>query len=468
MPFSDDNEKGVGKPLTSEQWDDIERGIGHPMTMSGKPRSSDQPPTTLVGDFECTECKRPVETDKEAIKCCMCRNWFHGLNCAAPDYLAVSNNKTSFANVKHAVCKTSGFKSTFGKFLFVCNQCLSEHEKQEALTMDNRVTLLNEKFESMERNINVQMLELQKSIKEIKTPSHDTYLDSTNSQTSLSSIDSNPWQNPDRSKHLRETMVVVRNDAEGNSLNRDIIEEAVVNSNIPVIRTFELPKTKEMAMVLKSQDDFTHLKNTLKSSAPDHKIETLATNKPRITIVGLQKQYSIEKFESILSQQNEHIASVVNKATLSDDEKYIEVVAVVPLRKNKDEYKAIVKVSNVVRSEISKHGDKVFAGLQSRCRVYDNYFILRCYNCQEFGHHSTKCDKPGPACAYCAGQHRSDACRRKEDEGTKCCKNCKLANKEVTDHYASDSTCPLLLDAQRKLKMKTPFYRQQMLDSRRE
>ena len=86
-----------------------------------------------------------------------------------------------------------------------------------------------------------------------------------------------------------------------------------------------------------------------------------------------------------------------------------------------------VKVSNLVRSEISKHGDKLFDGLQSRCRVYDNYFILRCYNCLEFGHHSTKCGKPGPACAYCAGQHRTDACRRKEDDRTKCYKNCKLA-----------------------------------------
>ena len=43
----------------------------------------------------------------------------------------------------------------------------------------------------------------------------------------------------------------------------------------------------------------------------------------------------------------------------------------------------------------------------------------------------------------------------------------EIANTEDMDHYATDSTCPLLLEAQKKLKM-THFYKQQMFDSRRD
>ena len=67
-----------------------------------------------------------------------------------------------------------------------------------------------------------------------------------------------------------------------------------------------------------------------------------------------------------------------------------------------------MKVSNLVRSVISNQEDRVYVGFQSRCRIYDDFPILRCFNCQVIGHHSAMC-------GYCGRIHRTDKCVSKSD-----------------------------------------------------
>ena len=79
-----------------------------------------------------------------------------------------------------------------------------------------------------------------------------------------------------------------------------------------------------------------------------------------------------------------------------------------------------------MRSIISKQNDRVYVGFQRVCKVYDSFFVLRCYNCQSFGHHSKECTETA-VCGHCGNNHQTRNCDRKADAATSCCSNCKKA-----------------------------------------
>ena len=66
-------------------------------------------------------------------------------------------------------------------------------------------------------------------------------------------------------------------------------------------------------------------------------------------------------------------------------------------------YKAIVRVSNVIKSVILKQGHRLFIGFQTTCKVYDSIYVLRCYKCQGFitaktgadDHETCRCTEKG-------------------------------------------------------------------------
>ena len=135
----------------------------------------------------------------------------------------------------------------------------------------------------------------------------------------------------------------------------------------------------------------------------------------------------------------------------------MDVVYVAPLKKDKDIFRAVIRVSNVLRSVISKQGDRLFVGSQSTCKVYDSIYATRCYKCQEFGHHSKNCNK-NAACGYCAGDHETKDCDVNGVPDAVKCVNCVRANHKSANHEANCLTCPEYLSAQHKIKKSIPFF----------
>lgn len=413
-------------------------------------------PNVLVDDQQCPACDRKVDLEKEGISCRSCHLWFHGTNCKASDFIVSA--PTNFALLKHAMCKTGGFASKFGKFVFICDTCETDYENKQTLTTQDNISLLDNKISSMQSNFDTQMNEMKEMITGLNLSSTSSV--SLDSGISTTCRKQSAWDDTQRVDQLRH-MVVIRSDESGNGVDESLLEKTCVGNGVGVHKTFQLSKSKDRAVILKSRSDAEQFKASMKQSAPQHTCDDISTKIPRISIVGLQRQYEKDELSTILKQQNEGIGTIFSGTIASEEDRTLEVLAVVPLRNNPNVFKAIVKVSNLIRSVISKDSDRLFVGLQSRCRVYDNFFILRCYNCQEFGHHSTTCDKPSAVCGHCAGIHRTEACQRKSDAGAASCVNCKAAGEDQFQHPSHSPSCPILINAQTKLKQKTPFYRQQ-------
>ena len=175
-------------------------------------------------------------------------------------------------------------------------------------------------------------------------------------------------------------------------------------------------------------------------------------------MIGLCRQYNASELASMIKLQNNGIKALLESNVSEEDTKF-DVVSVNALKSNPTVFKATIRVSNVIRSVIAKQGDRLFVGAQAVCKVWDSYYVSRCYKCQEYGHQSKQCSN-NPACGHCAGGHETRDCT-KHTNSRPCCINCKRANKSPLEHAANSFHCPVLVEQQDKVKSTIPFYQRQ-------
>ena len=402
-------------------------------------------PNLLAKDGSCNACDKVVDIDCESIQCFKCKNRFHAINCSN-EKLCVSAT-TSFKNhLLPAVNKVNAFAGRFGRFLFQCDFCITAQEKAVTLKTNDHISSLNKKFEDMKSSFSRELSE----VKQLLTTSIQ--------QTAPMNPVRNPWDDSQRCAKLR-SMVVIKNDEHGSPINKAILETKCVQNKISIVNTMQLKKSKDTAVILNSKKDADALMKQLAQTSPQHSTSSVATKLPRITVVGLERNYSKSELKDMVSSQNSGIYTLVNSAS-DDEDKKIDVLAVVPLKNNPNLYKAIIRVSNLIRSIIAKQNDRLFIGSQRVCKVYDNFFVLRCFNCQKFGHHSRDCESTSAICGHCSGSHETQKCNKIDD---KCCANCKSngVSGEALHHAAYDpGNCPLFKDLQDKVKKTTPFHQQ--------
>ena len=427
---------------------DIFRNRMAQVKMVGKPA-----PNTISDGQKCSGCEKNVDLDKEGISCRLCDLWFHAINC---DSVSSNDNicgTSHFTTLKSAITKTAGFTKRFGKLYFVCDSCETVHEQNKTVTTKDKVDILDGKLSEMQSRFDVQLGEMKSLICGLNAKANE--IPPTTAPFSL-----NPWDDTQRAEGLRH-MMVIKKDSDGKTADDEKLEKACVDNGISVIKTFKLKNSEDKAVIVKSKGDLVKLHDNLKHSLPAHELNDVSARTPRITVVGLPREYGKEELADMIIRQNHGIEAVFHGSIASDEDKMLEVVAVVPLLKNPSVFRAIVKVSNLIRSVIAKQGDRVCAGLQSRCRVYDSFFVLRCYNCQKLGHHSSDC-KLDQVCGHCAKDHKTSDCPTRNDPLSARCANCTTRGDAKSEadlkHPASDSTCPLMVEAQRKLKQSIPFY----------
>lgn len=430
----------------------------------GEP-TKDKPPNILINS-KCSACSRDSIDPKETIQCSDCKSMVHGVNCLDNyNVCAISY----FGTIRNAVMKVAGFKNTFGNISFTCDTCQTVKETNAVLSAQDKVSLLESKMNSQMGQMKDQIDEMKHLIVDGFDGVRSRHVSGQSDVGDFSPVKNstlnNPWVDTVRSEQMRQTFVINK-DTDG-SINRNEIEKICVDNNVCVTKTFSISGSNKLGVVLPSAKDAKKFKESVagSSSGSDYKINKLSTKNPRITLVGLEHQYDKKELAETLISQNETIGAVFSDSSGSADDKLLEVVAVIPLRNDPNIFRAVIKVSNVIRTLIHKLGDRLYAGLTSRCRVYDNLFVLRCYHCQAFGHHSTNCpdQSRSATCGYCAGLHMTKNCHRKSDVNAMCCINCKNADADNVMHYANSLSCPQLVNAQRKLTAQIPFYRLQNL-----
>ena len=404
----------------------------------------------------CVSCD-DIDAMKTSLSCWLCSNSFHAVcrdingEKSGNDIICTSTFYKSFMKVS----SNSGVNASRpGSFVFVCDDCNIKHTTAKARQNCDRVDLLDKKIENMNTSFLSEINELKKLI-----VAHPI---STAKLNTLSDIETNDngcvWNDHQKTENLKHVLSISK-DKNGSKASSEILEKVCVDHCIPVQKTFNLTRSDSTGIVLKNKTDATKLTQALKNALPEHPVKQVATRVPTIHIVGLNKQFNKEDVESMLKRQNPGIATLFESVETSDDDKFLDVVAVQPLKKSPHLYKAIVRLSNVMRSILAKQGDRAYLGFQSTCKVYDSIYVLRCYKCQDYGHHSRDCTYTS-VCGFCSGGHETRSCSVSNNLERVCCANCVKGHKSNTKHQAGDLSCEVYLEHNKRVRASIPFHQQ--------
>ena len=102
----------------------------------------------LLIDGYCALCSEGLEQEEqevidcsEIVQCYFCKDSFHAINCK-DDSCNVSATSVFKNQLSPAVNNTSSYERRFGRFLFMCDDCITLEEKKRASATADRVQLL--------------------------------------------------------------------------------------------------------------------------------------------------------------------------------------------------------------------------------------------------------------------------------------------------------------------------------------
>ena len=286
-------------------------------------------------------------------------------------------------------------------------------------------------------------------IKKILMSKSSTKEDST-TVTSLSK--DNLWANKERLATVRapepkaKLIISKEADLERNAVTHKMIEKVLVENEISLT---ESRQSKEGDLVLTCETIAARdeLQNLVQTASRDITMSAPKTKQQSITIVGLPNDYSKDEAMRCIITQNAFIKqfSVLNKI-----EDHLNIHVIKPLRNTPTVFQVFASVSPVLREGLKYHKDKIVIGLMS-CKIYDRQQVMRCNNCQHFGHFAKNCPTPDePFCGKCSESHRTDSCTKYERK----CINCVRSGNEDTNHSVLYHGCPSVVK-QQELKSKS-------------
>ena len=196
-------------------------------------------------------------------------------------------------------------------------------------------------------------------------------------------------------------------------------------------------KAGDLVLICDSLESRNSLKAMVENSSA-HINTKMLSPRNSISIVGFDRAYTNEELVQQMIDQNALVKDFIGADDIS---LHIKVRAVKPLKKNGEKYQAFCFVSNELKTLFTNNNNKLMFGLNS-CKVYDQYNVKRCFNCQNFGHYAQNCPTPTKkCCAKCALDHPTVECASVDLKCANCLQN-KLSN---DNHAASDTECPIFL-----------------------
>ena len=423
-------------------------------------------PNVIIGKH-CSACDKDVSVDNEGIQCRLCKDVIHAINCVANEIYWVCSPSSFTGHILPVVNKKKNEKTgkrRAGNFWFVCDCCSTDVERRSTISTMDKVEVLEQRMVSVENNLRDEISELKNLIIGMDKSSVSSSFVAPDSPGSLSSSirsESKPenvtnvWNDSQRVDNLKH-LVAVKKTNTGEKVDPRKLEKIIVDNRIKVHKTFELKKSTDTGLVVNSKEDADFLIKKIEDELPQHKTSLVSNRIPSVTIVGLEREFTNNELMNMIVQQNPGIGAIKDSNSTTPEDGVLDIVKVQPLRNNPNVFKAIVRVSNLIRSVIAKQGDRLFMG-QKTCKVYDFVFTLRCYKCQVFDHHSKDCTNE-PACAHCAGDHETRNCEKKSVPEIVKCKNCSDAGKSDTAHEASSYACPMFLDRRLSIMKTIPFH----------
>ena len=427
-------------------------------------------PYQLDNASKCSTCEKKIG-DENLIKCSACELIFHA-TCSASDPIC----RISFLKMFH----TSTLKPNF---TWSCDACLTLSESDKVATLTQQITALqltvdkqaetNFKYitdhftvltEALTTNLTAHVKEqlgqmrgqLLSSFDNLKTTTVAAIAANQEVNQNNPAADSAIW--PD----IRSSLVV-KPDAQGNSVKTKAVKKFATDSGIPINSVVE-SDNGDTYINTPDVESRGRVAEFLQQSHADNEISLLKNRLPTIALLGVKschvtndedEEVTKDQLTEIIFRQNKYIAPYKD-----EQDSKLNVVFMKPPPQGKHYYNVFIRVTPDIRLAIEKKmGDKIHIGANV-FKVVDRFHVRRCNRCQALGHYEDKCDPRSPrVCGFCTKSHESKDCPDKERAHARhTCINCIGSDNKGRGHSAFWSKCPTYIEAQDKLKKTIPYY----------
>ena len=394
----------------------------------------------LNNDGSCSSCDE-VAIESEFVGCALCKKKFHVV-------CKVVGTDDKWAT--KSMMLTYKSPSTKKNFKFFCNCCETTMETNMADVDCQRIRRMERNMDAINNELR-EIKELVKAVAATKSTEPELAIVDGDSSTGTERSPTNIWQDTEKLATVKakpaESILVINNssDSEKEKTNTELVENTIIEGRIPIKKSFK-SKNGNLVVVCESAESRNTLMNQVSAVNNGIEMRMPNENRPVVSIVGLSKSYEKEEVVEILQKQNYFLGQFSENNEIQD---HIKVFAVKPLKGKPHIFQAFARVSKLVRQGFKTYNDKVTIGLNT-CKIYDQYHIKRCNNCQGFGHFYKDCPTPQTSvCAKCGENHATKDCSSSSTH----CVNCASAELSDLEHRSDDHNCPSLRKQQEKLKI---------------
>lgn len=362
---------------------------------------------------KCSICKIIFEDVKSAIQCIRCKHCFHG--------------RCVNVNLR-------GFHLRRGSWK--CKSCEPESEvipdnnkpkKRTRSDCDNdyidhilqRINQLTALTEDMNSKINF-LIEENTTLKKLILKSENTNSDNTPKVPSYAAA-----------AKQNKVLIVKPKTAQKDTKVKEDLKNKISPSKMGVgVSMGRLTKNGGLILNCTAEDEVVKIQNEIQTQLGD----TYEVNRPkllqrRLKVIGVHESESNNSDEVLLSKvikQNDLQANTMNSS--------LKVLRRTKTVKNR--FNVIFEMDKEIYDIFVNKG-KINIGW-NRCIFYDDYGVIKCFNCSQYGHIAKDC-KNAKACSKCGGEHDQNVCTSDVSK----CVNCSLSNVKFslnlkTDHPSWD------------------------------
>ena len=397
---------------------------------------------------DCLDCSRKVAKSAKALKCARCKEWCH-TSCGGlqdDDYHFMTNRMRS------------GFR-------WYCPNCVVDADDGDS--RERAVDEIMERFGKVESLVSDSMQKLGARLDDLERKSADAGPQAQPEMQPVKfaeivkeALKEDRERTPtvgdqNKSKALENQNFLIVKPKNGTQLadanaasSISEIEEALGEIQVTSCRKI---KSGGLLVRFPSEEVKNKASHAIDSHlGSDHVMKVTEPKKmlPKMTVPDISSSIADEDIIPSILRKNPKVQQLVNGGyTLS----------LIFARVKGNSKTAVLKMAPEIRSEIIKGDSSLYVGL-TQCRAYDRFWVTKCGHCQGLGHKSADCPKKQdkPVCAFCAEEHESRSCSRKNFPQ---CANClRLENRtSPIDHFATSLSCPVMMSQQRKIIENTNF-----------
>ena len=416
----------------------------------------------LSSKGNCSYCKKSAE-DKEIVICIACDQRFHAV-CNTYDKNTAICVKTFFPM----------FLTSKPGFGWRCDVCITKSEINNISTVHEKMNSLDVKIDSLADTVKtlvdlvanklaITLQDVNKNISDEITSKITTEFDKIKSSITtditalkmpeqITTIDSptvpsTVWDNREKVKEVRTSLLIKRNAASGTAIDIDKLEKTAIANGIPV-NSVHVTESGDTFINLPDKASRDKLQPLLRDTDPTNEIVTLKSKLPTIALLGVTREYSKPETINMILKQNEVVRLLV------EDGSHLSVLYTKAPVEGKQYHQLVLRVSPHIRRAITNQNNKLHMGKLVH-KVVDRFYIRRCNRCQTYGHHQDKCPTPRtPVCGYCAeNTHMSTDCPIKSGPNSAfSCHNCKSKDLVFKGHSTFWYNCTSYKEQQRKLE----------------